>query len=110
MRYPTFYHDVDFCLRLRQRGWRIVFTPHAKLWRHQPSAYGSEGATDAVRRREGELRQLRSAWGETLLNDPYYSPLLSLDATPYTGLAWPPRSLAPRLPSGAPARVVPPGF
>jgi hypothetical protein len=39
---------------------------------------------------------LRARWGECLADDPYYNPVLSLDPVPFSGLAWPPRSMAPR--------------
>jgi GT2 family glycosyltransferase len=109
-RFPVNFNDVDYCLRLRERGWRIIFTPYAKLLHHESASRGSDSSPDAVDRYRGELRNLQSAWGATLLNDPYYSPLLSLAGGPYTGLAWPPRDLAPRLPTGAAPRDVPPGF
>ena len=31
VRFPVNFNDVDYCLKLRARGQRIVFTPHAKL-------------------------------------------------------------------------------
>ena len=29
------YNDVDFCLRVRDAGWRIVWTPYAELYHHE---------------------------------------------------------------------------
>jgi len=52
---------------------------------------------------------LRMAWAEALAEDPFYSPMLGLD-TPYAGLAWPPRSQAPRLPRIEKPRIAPAGF
>ncbi len=86
------HHDVDYCLRLRARGQRIVQTPHAKLLR-----IGDDGgAYEPAERRDRETRDLRAIWGEVLAADPYYNPLLSLDPIPFTGLAWPPRPNCPR--------------
>ena len=110
MRFPMNFSDVDYCLRLRAKGYRTIFTPYAKLLRHGSASGEFDAAPDAVDRREGELRNLRSTWGETLMNDPCYSPLLSLDGMPYTALAWPPRSLAPRVAAGVSGRLIPPGF
>jgi GT2 family glycosyltransferase len=100
------YHDVDYCLRLRARGLRVVQTPHAKLL--QTGAAG--GVFEPAERRERETRDLRAIWGDVLAADPYYNPLLSLDQTPFTGLAWPPRQNGPRHNFSAPPRVLPPGF
>jgi len=45
------------------------------------------------------MRFLRARWGAALADDPFYSPLLCLDAFPYSGLAWPRRDCSPRLPA-----------
>jgi GT2 family glycosyltransferase len=107
IRFPAEFGEVDFCLRLRAKGHRIVFTPHAKLIRR---GGGSADAPRDAALHEGELRYLRSIWGETLADDPYYSPLLSLDGAPFGALAWPPRPARPRLPLFGAPRPVPSGF
>jgi len=33
-RFPIYFNDVDLCLRLKQAGWRIFFTPHATALHH----------------------------------------------------------------------------
>ena len=57
-----------------------------------------------------ELRSFRARWTEALAADPSYSPLLSLDAMPWTALADPPRDMAPRDGVVPPMVEVPPGF
>jgi GT2 family glycosyltransferase len=37
---PVAYNDVDYCLRLRERGLRIVYTPFAKLTHHESLSRG----------------------------------------------------------------------
>ncbi len=32
--FPIYFNDVDLCLRLKQAGWRIFFTPHATALHH----------------------------------------------------------------------------
>jgi len=39
--YGTHYQDVDFCMRLRERGRRILYTPHARLIHHESSTRGT---------------------------------------------------------------------
>lgn len=110
MRFPVNFNDVDYCLRLRALGYRIVMTPHAKLTHHESASRGRDLAPDASSRHKRELYNLRLHWGEALGNEPFYSPMLGLDGTPYSSLAWPPRSQAPRLPRAAAHRPAPPGF
>lgn len=95
LRFPTNFGDVDYCLKLRTAGKRVVFTPHARLVHHGlTSSHGTRSHSDAFER---DLRMLRARWGDGLLNDPYYNPMLSLDPLPFSALAWPPRTMAPRV-------------
>jgi GT2 family glycosyltransferase len=104
------FNDVDYCLKLRAQGLRVVQTPHARLLHRESASRGRDEAPDASRRMQRELRHLRAAWGEALVADPSYSPLLSLDPIPWSALAWPPRPMAPRQPGFPRKRAVPSGF
>ena len=108
-RYPVLFNDVDYCLRLRASGRRVVMTPHARLIHRAAASRGRDRAFDGRHRHQRDLDNLRMAWAEVLAEDPFYSPMLGLD-TPYAGLAWPPRSAAPRLPRVGPPKPIPPGF
>ena len=35
---PDTYNDIDFCLRIRETGYRIVWTPEAELYHDGPLA------------------------------------------------------------------------
>jgi GT2 family glycosyltransferase len=93
------FNDVDLCIRLRDAGWRIIWTPTVELYHHESA---SVGAYDSPQRREqfqSEARLLRELWGDALDRDPFYNPNLSL-ATCYSSLAFPPRiAKLPRLPA-----------
>jgi GT2 family glycosyltransferase len=109
-RFPVNFNDVDYCLRLRAGGLRVVLTPHARLLHRESASRGGERRPDQAFRFQREVRNLRAIWGETLTADPAYHPMLSLDQTPYSGLAWPPRPAPPRLPIWPKPRPIPPGF
>ena len=66
---PLNYNDVDFCLRLRADGQRIVWTPWA-LWYH------FESRTRVSRVLPDEVTWLDARWHAELTNDPYYNPNL----------------------------------
>ena len=97
IRFPINFNDVDFCLKLRAAGKRIIFTPHARLQHLESASCGNDRAADRKGRFERELRNLRDKWGETLVSDPYYNPTLSLDPIPFSALAWPPRDMTSRV-------------
>ena len=104
------FNDVDYCLKLRAMGKRIIFSPHARLLHLESASRGSDNRPGRKARFERELRTLRAKWSDTLLDDPYYNPVLSLDPVPYSALAWPPRSFAPRTLQLPVANHIPPGF
>jgi len=110
IQFPVNFNDVDYCLKLRARGQRIVFTPHAKLMHLESASRGLDLALDRKGRLDRELRNLRSKWGSVLAADPYYSPLLSRDPIPYSALAWPPGPAEPRINLAPVAADVPSGF
>jgi GT2 family glycosyltransferase len=64
------FEDVDFCLKVREAGYRIVWTPWAELY-HEAS-WPSDG------RDSREARLLRERWGTALTSDPYYNPNLTV--------------------------------
>ncbi|HXT07914.1 MAG TPA: glycosyltransferase family 2 protein [Roseiarcus sp.] len=109
MRFPVLFNDVDYCLRLRAAGRRVVMTPHARLLHRAASSRGRDRPFDGRHRHQRDLDNLRMVWAEVLADDPFYSPMLGLDS-PYAGLAWPPRSQAPRRPQIEGPNAVPPGF
>jgi GT2 family glycosyltransferase len=69
-RFAVDYNDVDYCLRVRRGGWRVAFTPHARLWHH-------EFATRVRRVTDARRGLFRRRWASEIAADPYYNPNLS---------------------------------
>jgi GT2 family glycosyltransferase len=71
------FNDVDLCLRLRQSGYLIVWTPLAELYHHESASRGS----DLLSARHNEFMQenqyMQAKWGWALHRDPYFNPNLS---------------------------------
>jgi GT2 family glycosyltransferase len=88
------FNDIDLCLRIRERGYRIVWTPYAELYHHESATRGSDLDPDQIERFHSEVYQMKRRWGATLQNDPYYNPNLRLQA-PEFRLAFPPRVAKP---------------
>ncbi len=88
---PVSYNDVDLCLRLRARGLRIVFTPDAALDHYESLSRGDDKSPEHAARARREVAVMRQRWGADLMDDPYYSPNLSLQSEA-GGLAFPPRA------------------
>lgn len=84
------FNDVDFCLRLRERGYRNLWTPFALLYHKESASRGSDQRGEKAKRFEGEVAIMRARWGAALDDDPYWNPNLSL-RTGWPDLAEPPR-------------------
>jgi GT2 family glycosyltransferase len=86
------FNDVDFCLRIREKGYRIVYQPYAELYHHESASRGSETTPEKFNRFEREVSWMKQRWGDQLKNDSYYNPNLTLLTEDY-GFASPPRRL-----------------
>jgi len=91
---PVTFNDVDFCLRARELGWRILYTPYAELIHHESISRGIENTTEKQRRFFKESEFLLSRWGALIQSDPAYNPNLSLGEKRFE-LAFPPRVMPP---------------
>ncbi|MDE6221060.1 MAG: glycosyltransferase family 2 protein, partial [Lachnospiraceae bacterium] len=78
-------NDVDFCLRIREKGYLNVFTPFAELYHFESASRGSDIANEQkAKRYEEESALFRERWKELLAKgDPYYNPNFSLDRSDY---------------------------
>jgi GT2 family glycosyltransferase len=90
------FNDVDLCLRIREAGYRIVWTPHAQLYHHESASRGPDTHPDKIERFHTEVAHMMLRWGQVLDRDPYYNPNLRLDGADF-GLAFPPRITKPWL-------------
>lgn len=72
------FNDVDFCLKLRSLGLKNIWTPYAELFHHESVSRGHEDTPEKKERFDAEVEFMKNKWGETLKNDPYYNPNLSL--------------------------------
>lgn len=94
------FNDVDFCLRVRARGYRNLWLPQAELYHYESASRGKDDTSDKRKRFENEIALLQERWGELLRNDPYWNPSLALSGE-RIGLAVPPRIGKPWLTGNA---------
>lgn len=70
---PIAFNGVDYCLKLREKGYLIVYTPYAVLYNFK----SYKDKPENHRRFLKEVQYMRTKWGHILDNDPYYNPNLS---------------------------------
>jgi GT2 family glycosyltransferase len=66
------FNDVDFCLRVREAGFRNIWTPFAELYHHESATRGQEDTPEKKIRFMNETLYMQQRWGDHLLNDPAY--------------------------------------
>jgi GT2 family glycosyltransferase len=70
------FNDIDFCLKLRARGYLNVYTPYSTLVHH-------ESATRKALHPPADEALMMERWRDTLASDPYYSPHLTREREDY---------------------------
>lgn len=69
------FNDVDFCLKVRELGYLVVYQPAAEAYHYESKSRGSEDSQEKVDRFQSEIEYMRERWIGILKNgDPYYNP------------------------------------
>lgn len=77
-------NDVDFCLKLREKGLLNVFTPFAELYHYESVSRGLDDNGEKAERYNRESAHFREKWKTVLeKGDPYYNPNFSLDRSDF---------------------------
>lgn len=72
------FNDVDLCLKVREAGYRNLWTPYAELYHHESVSRGTDDNPAKRARAQQEVEYMRRTWARQLDNDPAYSPHLTL--------------------------------
>lgn len=77
-------NDVDFCLKIREKGLLNVFTPFAELYHYESVSRGLDDSGEKAERYNRESAHFREKWKTVLeKGDPYYNPNFSLDRSDF---------------------------
>lgn len=79
------FNDIDFCMKVRRYGKRIVYNPYAELYHYESKSRGLENTQEKIERFNREMAQFLDRWGEQVkAGDPYYNPNLTLDKADFS--------------------------
>jgi len=79
------FNDIDYCLKLREHGYLIVYTPYAKMYHYESLSRGYEDTPNKRARFSRDVEHLRNRWGYLIDNgDPYYNPNLTLEKADFS--------------------------
>lgn len=81
---PVAFNDVDYCLRVREAGWRVVYTPYAELYHHESVSRGRDDDPQKQARAKREADYMRSRWQQVIERDPFYNPNLNYSRPDFT--------------------------
>jgi len=77
--FGTEYNDVDFCLKVREAGYRNLYVPHCELYHYESMSRGHPHSTsESYKKHVKEVNLFRKKWKTYVEHDPCYNPNLSL--------------------------------
>lgn len=72
------FNDVDFCLKVREKGYLVVYNPKVEAYHYESKSRGAEDSPEKIARFQKEIEYMRNHWIHILKNgDPYYNPNFS---------------------------------
>lgn len=72
------FNDVDYCLRVREAGHRVIYNPYAEFVHHESVSRGREDTPEKKERFRGEVLYMKGRWETWLDCDKAYNPNLTL--------------------------------
>ena len=84
-KFEVAFNDIDFCLRVREKGYLVVYNPYAELHHFESKSRGLEDTPQKMSRFNSEMEKFVKRWEKILEDgDPYYSPNLTLDSQDFS--------------------------
>ncbi len=75
---PVAFNDVDYCLRLREEGWRVLYTPLAELYHYESVSRKRDVSKARILQAKREVQYMRKRWKKLIQEgDPFYNPNLN---------------------------------
>ena len=81
--FPKAFNDIDFCLRIRELGKLVVYTPYCRMYHLESMSRGRDERHDPVF--QSSIRRMEEKWDIKNFKDPYYNPNLPANCE---GLRW----------------------
>jgi len=84
------FNDVDYCMKLRKAGYRVVYNPFAVLYHLESKSRGRDVTATQATRHQTEAIAFRARWSEEEMIDPYYNAHFERFSRPFDRLLPPP--------------------
>ena len=87
---PVNYSDIDYALKLRSAGMRVLWTPEISAYHNESKSRGLDHLDPEKKARQAAERAvLRARWGEILEADPSVNPVWHMATLPFRLIAAP---------------------
>lgn len=73
------FNDVDFCLKVLEKGYKNIWTPYVEMYHHESISRGKEDCPEKIERFNKEIEYMKISWGKFLEKDNYYNSNLTLE-------------------------------
>ena len=70
------YNDVDYCLSVHQLGYKVIYTPHARLFHYESKSRASDLSEKERDRYDKECIFMKTKWEVIFKVDPFFHPHL----------------------------------
>lgn len=83
-KFEVAFNDLDFCLKIRDKGYLIVIDPYVEMLHYESKSRGYEDTEEKKKRFSGEIARFKEKWGNVLKKgDPYFNSNFRLDIEDY---------------------------
>ena len=77
---PVDFNDLDLCLKLGSRGYRVLYTPYATLYHYESLTRSGEYLQPDLQ----YVAEIRSRWAHVVAHDPFYNSNLTREDVDYS--------------------------
>lgn len=71
------FNDIDYCLRARKKGWKVIYSPYAELIHHESASRGRDKSHKQRTRLADERARFVERHSDFIDYDPAYNPNLT---------------------------------
>ena len=61
------FNDIDFCLKVRNRGYRNIYTPYAQMYHYESASRGKDVTYEQKQRELSEIEFMKNKYGNQLI-------------------------------------------
>jgi GT2 family glycosyltransferase len=88
VRLPVEFNDVDYCLRVRRAGYRVLCLPLDGIFHFESSTRGLNLLPEVARMRQAAMACMGERWRREFRHDPYRNPWVELGNSPEACFPW----------------------